>query len=147
MSIRLASRRIPKGRDAASIRKWAFVFLAIGTVGHGILQNRLLGMNSATGNELLATLEQNPAGMAILTAALFCKVIETCAAPLFSFLLVEGFLRTSSFEKYLLRVGGLALVTELPYNLAIGGKLLVLDSRNPIFALFICLIMLYFFSR
>ena len=33
MSIRLASRRIPQGRDAASIRKWAFFFLTVGTVG------------------------------------------------------------------------------------------------------------------
>ena len=147
MSIRLASRRIPKGRDAASIRKWALVFLTIGTIGHSILQNQLLGLNTISGEELLASMEQNPAIMSILTVALFCKVIETCAAPLFSFLLVEGFLRTSRFEKYLLRIGGAALVTELPYNLAIGGKLLDLNSRNPLFAMFICLIMLYFFSR
>lgn len=147
MSIRLASRRIPTGRDAASIRKWAFVFLTIGTIGRSLLQNRLLGINSITGDELLAAMEQNPAIMTILTLALICKVVETCAAPLFSFLLVEGFLRTSSFEKYLIRVGCVALISELPYNLAIGGKLLDLSSRNPLFAMFICLIMLYFFSR
>ena len=147
MPVRLASRRIPKGRDAASIRKWAFVFLTIGTIGRSILQNQLLGVNSISGEELIASMEQNPSLMAILTVALVCKVLETCAAPLFSFLLVEGFLRTSSFEKYLLRVGGLALVSELPYNLAVGGKLLELSSRNPVFALFICLLMLYFFNR
>ncbi|MBE6951459.1 MAG: hypothetical protein E7451_09020 [Ruminococcaceae bacterium] len=147
MPVRLASRRIPKGRDAASIRKWAFVFLTIGTIGRSILQNQLLGMNSISGEELIASMEQNPSLMAILTVALVCKVLETCAAPLFSFLLVEGFLRTSSFERYLLRVGGVALISELPYNLAVGGKLLELNSRNPVFALFICLIMLYFFNR
>ena len=29
----------------------------------------------------------------ILTAALLCKLVESCAAPLLAFLLVEGFLR------------------------------------------------------
>lgn len=147
MSIRLASRRIPKGRDAASIRKWAFVFLAIGTIGQGILQNQLLVLDQVTNEELAAAMQQSSLIQTLVTVALICKVVSTCAAPLFSFLLVEGFLRTSSFEKYLLRVGALAVVSELPYNLAIGGKLLDLSSRNPVFGLFICLIMLFFFSR
>ena len=147
MSIRLASRRIPKGRDAASIRKWAFFFLTVGTVGQCILQNRLLMLDQVSMEELAAAMEQSSLIQTIVTVALICKVVAPCAAPLFCFLLVEGFQRTSSFEKYLLRVGAAALITEIPYNLAVGGKLLDLGSRNPVFGMFICLIMLYFFSR
>lgn len=147
MSIRLASRRIPQGRDAASIRKWAFFFLTVGTVGQCILQNRLLMLDQVTMEELAAAMDQSSLVYGLATVALICKVVAPCAAPLFCFLLVEGFQRTSSFEKYLLRVGTAALITEIPYNLAVGGKLLDLGSRNPVFGMFICLIMLYFFSR
>lgn len=147
MSIRLASRRIPQGRDAASIRKWAFVFLTVGVIGQCILQNRLLNMDQVTMEELAAAMQQSPLVYGLSTVALICKIVAPCAATLFSFLLVEGFLRTSSFEKYLLRVGAAALVCELPFNLAYSGKLLDLSSRNPVFGLFVCLIMLFFFSR
>ena len=147
MSMRLAARRIPQGRDAASIRKWAMIFLTVGIIGQGIIQNRLLHMNSVSGDELLAAMEHSPMVMPLLTAALVCKVVETCAAPLFAFLLVEGFQRTRSFEKYLLRMGAVAVISELPYNLAYGGKLFELSSRNPVFGLFICMVMLFFYAR
>ena len=147
MSMRLAARRIPQGRDAASIRKWAMIFLTVGIIGQGIIQNQLLHMNSVSGDELLAAMEHSPMVMPLLTAALVCKVVETCAAPLFAFLLVEGFQRTRSFEKYLLRVGAVAVISELPYNLAYGGKLFELSSRNPVFGLFICMVMLFFYAR
>ena len=147
MSMRLAARRIPQGRDAASIRKWAMIFLTVGIIGQGIIQNRLLHMNSVSGDELLAAMEHSPMVMPLLTVALIFKVVETCAAPLFAFLLVEGFQRTRSFEKYLLRVGAVAVISELPYNLAYGGKLFELSSRNPVFGLFICMVMLFFYAR
>ena len=147
MSMRLAASRIPQGRDAASIRKWAMIFLTVGIIGQGIIQNQLLNMNSVSGDELLAAMEHSPMVMPLLTAALVCKVVKTCAAPLFAFLLVEGFQRTRSFEKYLLRVGAVAVISELPYNLAYGGKLFELSSRNPVFGLFICMVMLFFYAR
>lgn len=147
MSLRLSTRRLPEGRDAASLRKWAFVFLTLGAVGRGVIQNGLLGMNTITGDQLLQAMEQDPMVMPLVTAALVCKVLETCAAPLLSFLLVEGFLRTSGFEKYLLRVGAVAVASEIPFNLAASGKLLDLGSRNPVFGLFICLVMLFFWNR
>lgn len=147
MSMRLASRRIPNGRDSASIRKWAMIFLTIGIFGQGVIQNGLLSMNSITGEQLVDAMDADPVVTGLVTVALACKVIETCAAPLFAFLLVEGFRQTSGFEKYLVRVGALAAVSEIPYNLAYGGKLLDLGSRNPVFGLFIALVMLFFFNR
>ena len=147
MAIRLSGRSLPKGRDAASLRKWGIIFLTIGTAGRCLLLNNLLGLGTISGEELLAAMETDPSLMAITTIGIVCLFLETCAAPLFSFLLVEGFQRTSSFEKYLLRIAGSALVTELPYNLAVSGKLIDLESRNPVFGLLICLVMLYFFRR
>lgn len=146
MAYILRSRTAPKGRDAASLRKWALIFLAVGIVGRCILINGLLGLESMDGAQLMEALNGEGA-MTVAFAAIACGFVETCAVPLFAFLLVEGFRRTSSFERYLLRVGAVAAVSELPYNLAMSGKLLELNSRNPVFGMFIALIMLFFFNR
>lgn len=147
MAERLIRRRPIQCVTGASIRKWALIFLAAGTVGRSIFQNALVGLDSLTTDQLAAAMNASDAVSTYVTIALVCKVLETCAAPLFCFLLVEGFRHTSHFEKYLLRVGALALVCELPYNLAYNGKLLFLGSRNPVFGMFLALVMLYFFSR
>lgn len=147
MSERLYARPAPKATDGAKIRKWAMIFLFAGILGRSIFQNAILGMGELSNEELLAAMEANPAGMVFLTSALICKIAESCAAPLLCFLLVEGYQRTSSFEKYLVRMAGLALVCELPYNLAMDGSLLHLSSRNPVFGMVIGLVMLHFFSR
>lgn len=147
MSERLSPRPVQTGTDAAKLHKWAMIFLAAGVLGRAILQNGLLGAGSLSNEELLAAVDAVPGGMVYLSGALVCKMAQTCAAPLLAFLLVEGYLRTSSFEKYLARVIALAVVTELPYNLAMDGSLLHLSSRNPVFGLVIALVMLYFFNR
>ena len=147
MSMRLSTRRLPEGRDCASLRKWAMIFLAAGVIGSGIIQNALLHMNDLTGEQLLEAMNDNAFVMPLVTISLVCKIVESCAAPLFALLLVEGFRHTSSFAKYLLRIGVLALVSEIPYNLVKAGKLFDLSTRNPVFGLFICLVMLYFFRR
>lgn len=146
MNEQLSSRR-SRGVSAGALRTWGILFLAAGIAGRSILQNSFLNMGSVTNAELLAAMQADPSIMGIATAALVCQVLETCAAPLFSFLLVEGFLHTSNFEKYLTRVLLCAVVSELPYNLAMGGKLLDLGSRNPVFGLVLCLVMIWFMNR
>ena len=146
MAYILRSRQTRTGNDAAALRKWALIFLAVGILGRAVICNGMLGLDSLDGAELMTVLDMDGA-MTVAFGAIICGIIETCAVPLFAFLLVEGFLRTSSFEKYLLRVGGLALLSELPYNFAMTGELLDTGSRNPAFALVICLVMLFFWGR
>ncbi len=63
---------------------------------------------------------------------------------IFAFLLVEGFLHTSTFQKYLLRLLLCALISEVPYDLAVYGRYWDLTGQNPVFAMFVSLAMLYF---
>ena len=147
MSVRLVGRRAPQGTNAAKLRKWAYVFLGAGVIGRAILQNHLLGVGSISSDELYAAMQTDPVVMILATVSLACQALETCAVPLLSFLLVEGFQRTSSFEKYLVRVGAVALAAELPYNLAMSGSLLNLSTRNPALSMVVALVMLYFFNK
>lgn len=135
-----------KGMTAAGVRKFALVFLILGIVGRSVLQNRMLGMTDGSA-PLLDTLSSMPNGMLYATLALVFQLVETCAVPLFCFLLVEGVVHTSDFMKYMTRIALLAVASEIPYNLAYGGKLLDLGSRNPAFGLLLCMVMIYLYQR
>ena len=50
--------------------------------------------------------------------------------PIFCFLLVEGYIHTSNVKKYLGRILLFALVSEIPFNLGITGKLFSLNYQN-----------------
>ncbi len=137
----------PKGFSGNAIRTWGYLFLLMGIAGQSVIQNQILGLNTMTTNELLAAWDADPAIMPMVTLALVFQAIQTCAAPVFTFLLVEGFLHTSNIRKYLFRVTCLALVSELPYNLAMGGQWLDLSSRNPVFGLALSLFTLTLYAQ
>lgn len=134
------------GLTASGVRKFALAFLLFGILGKCLLQNRLLGMAEGTPQSLAAAMETSQ-GMLLATLALILQLVETCAVPLFCFLLVEGAGHTSDFTKYLTRVFFLAAVSEIPYNLAYCGKLIDLGSINPVFGLVLCLVMIHFYNR
>ena len=104
----------------------------------------MAGGNTA---HLMDTMMNNPDAMGIATLALVLQAMESCATPIFCYMLVEGFMHTKDFTKYLTRVLLLAVISEIPYNFAIDGELLALSTRNPVFGLALCLIMLHFYQR
>lgn len=147
MAERLSNTREQKGFTRSNIRVWALLCLTLGTAGFAILQNGLLNVHGTDGNALLKAMQDSSDVMGMATVAIVLQAIHSCAAPLFAFLLVEGFTHTKSFGKYLLRVLGVAVLSELPFNLAVGGQWLALDSRNPAFALVLALLMLFLFKH
>ena len=130
-----------------ALRTWALLFLLAGILGRGLIQNHILGVGSLTTQQLLEVMGSSQQAMAMVTAALVLQALETCAVPLYALMLVEGVQNTSNFSAYFKRILMLALLCELPYNLAMQGKLFFLGTRNPVFALVMCMVMLYLFSR
>ena len=74
-------------------------------------------------------------------AAVICRLIGRIAFPLFCFLLVEGFIHTSNIKKYIARIGLFTLISEVPFDLALFGRI-TLYRQNVFFTLFIGLLML-----
>lgn len=134
------------GLNGNALRTWGLLFLTAGIIGRGLIQKQFLGIGEATVDQLLAAMGTSQ-GLSLATASLVLQAMETCAAPIFTLLLVEGFQHTSDFVRYFLRVAGLAMLTEIPYNLAIGGRILDMGSRNPVFGMALGLLMLCFYQR
>lgn len=135
------------GMNRASLRRWGMLFLTAGILGRGVIQGHILGIGSLSGQQLLEVMENTPDAMRYATISIVMQILETCAVPIFALLLVEGFRHTSDFRNYLLRVLGLAVLTEIPYNMAMSAKLLSMGSRNPVFGMVLGLVMLYFYRR
>lgn len=123
------------------------LFLALGVFGRSILQARFLGLTDMNSAQLLESLTEIPAAMLVATFAIVLQFLESCAAPIFCLLLAEGFNHTSNPGKYIARVLGVAALSEVPYNYAMGAKLIDFSSRNPAFGLVFSLILLYLYSR
>ncbi len=135
------------GLSTQALRVWALIFTVAGILGRGLLQNGILQVNVLNGEELVALLNGSRSSMILATIAIVLQAVETCAVPIFVFLMVEGLKHTASAQKYFLRVLAVALISELPYNLAMSGKWMDMQTRNPVFGLLISLAALYFFRR
>lgn len=63
--------------------------------------------------------------------------------PLFAFLIAEGFFYTRDDKKYILRIIIFAFLSEIPFNMMTGGKVINTGSVNVLFTFTIALLVLY----
>ena len=145
-------RKLP-GISAQGIRIWGLLFLVVGALGYGVFGNVLIPSYGVDVNGI------SLAPFSMVTVGSVLQILYYCAIPIFSFLLVEGMKRTVSPKNYAIRVGLLAVATELPFNLCMGGKVfgaisfqngLHFDyeafSLNPVFGSLLCIIVLMIFQ-
>ncbi len=72
--------------------------------------------------------------------------IGRLAFPIFVFLLVEGFYHTSSVLKYAFRLLIFALISEIPFDMAISGTYSDFEHQNVYFTLLLSLLMMQGFD-
>lgn len=144
---RLGNHYKKTGITVSALRTWGMIFLAAGVIGRGVLQNHILGFSGMDTQQMLTVMQSSETAMNYATMSIALQALETCAAPIFAVLLVEGILHTSDFNHYFARILGTALVTEIPYNLAMGRGVLDHSSRNPMFSLVLAMLLIFFYRR
>ncbi|MBQ9118449.1 MAG: hypothetical protein IJY09_00125 [Lachnospiraceae bacterium] len=122
----------------------AAVMTIIGTVGVAILQNGVMNLDGYSTESLLEAMKTDSDVMGMSTLIVVCSGIASLALPMYVLQLIEGYRHTASYKNYLLRIGALAVISEVPYDLAMKDAWFTMDSQNPVFGLLIALLMIYF---
>ena len=137
-------RREPRRYIGTDMLKIIGLLLTVqGTVGVALLQNGLLNMGGQTRLELWDLIQTDQNAAQVLAWSVLSKGMVSLAWPIFAYLAVEGLQNTSSFPRYALRLLITALVSEVPYDLAMSGKWVDWSSQNFLFSLLIGLVALY----
>ena len=136
-------KRLAIPMTGTNLKIYGCITMVFYTLSMSVIQNGLIRVNDYSAQEL-SDLLANDADMMLLSgwASVF-QLIGGLAVPVFAFLLVEGFIHTSSYRRYLLSVLGFAVLSEVPYDLAMYDSLWDMSGQNALFTLAICLIMLY----
>lgn len=148
-----AQKQEKKGISGSTVKIIAVAAMLIDHVAAALL-TRMLIVNglleiSESGdlNQVIQWLAEN-AGLYYGMMAM--RLVGRLGFPIFCFLLVEGFQKTGNVKKYALRLGLFALISEIPFDLAVSGKVLEFGYQNVYFTLFIGILTLCafdFFSR
>jgi len=75
-----------------------------------------------------------------------CRSFGSLAFPIFAFFLVEGYFRTHNIRKYILRIAFFAIVSEIPFDLALYQKPFEFSHQNIMFEFLLALFMLLLFK-
>lgn len=141
-------RRTPAWRmpsvSANGLKNFACVVMLLQTIGTAVIQNGMIHLEQYTQEQLSEALAADSGLMFQAGVASTLQLIGCLAIPIFVFLLVEGFLYTSDYRKYLLAVLITAVISEIPYDLAISLKFWDTTSQNAMMSMLVSLLMLYF---
>ena len=107
-----------------------------------LYRNALIAANSQS--ELDAFLASHNA---LIMAGSFLRSVGRIAFPLFAFLLVEGFLHTHSKIKYCRNLFLMALLAEIPFDLAFSSSIWNFASQNTLFTLTLGLLTIWALSH
>ncbi len=118
------------GLSTLSLKVVGLVLVAASAVGTAVVRKGLPA-------------DPTSADLSRLTAVVLLEALSWAAIPVYAWLLYRGFVRTRSVARYAVRLALLAVVAEVPYDLATSGRAWDLRSQNPVFALLVSLVVLW----
>lgn len=95
----------------------------------------------------MATMLIDHVGAVLIPQLVELRIIGRLAFPIYCFLLVEGAVHTSNWKKYLGRLLAFAVISEVPFDLALRGRLVDVTAQNVFFTLSFGLLAVILFQQ
>lgn len=128
-----------KGITGNTLKMIAVITMLTDHIGAALIEPTFL---HASTQEELINLLKTQSGRQWYTIDMALRTIGRLAFPIFCFLLIEGFLHTRDVKKYAGRLFIFALISEIPFDLAVFGTWLEFSHQNVFFTLFLGLMVL-----
>lgn len=126
-----------KGVPGSTIKLVALISMFIDHLGACVIGDYLVSSGAEDMINTTDLTEWFPQYGGIAIVYVLMRLIGRLAFPLFIFLLVEGFEHTHSKAKYALRLFLFALISEIPFNIAVENNLTDISYQNVFFTLFL----------
>lgn len=111
--------------------------------GAAVIQNGILQVNRYTPEQLSQLLAEDANAMLWAGIGSMAEIIGMVGISIFAYLAAQGAEHTSSMGKYVLSVLVFAIVSEVPYDLAVYGQVWSWESQNTLWTVFIALVTLW----
>ena len=135
--------KLKKGFTSADLKLFAVIFMFIDHIGAIVIEGYLIqsGLMSTTAFNVSPGTSEFDLAMKLYSIDLPLRLIGRIAFPLFAFMIVQGFIHTHSRKDYLLRLSAFALISQIPFHMAV--SLIGMDSRNVFFTLALGLVCIW----
>lgn len=139
----MKNRKFKSGISGSTLKWIAILTMFIDHVGAILLETFVLNARggSPLGDHYLGQWD------AIYNVDMILRYIGRFAFPIYCFLLVEGFLHTGDVKKYAVRLGIFALISEIPFDLALHIMPVNWENQNVFFTLLIGLLTMIVVQR
>lgn len=124
------------------LKLFACATLLLYSIGASVIQDGIIHLDQYTREGLSQALSEDAHLMTMAGIGSALQLIGGLSVPIFAFLLTEGFRHTSDRRKYLLTLSLFALLSEVPYDLAMQQSFWDFSSQNALFGTAISLAML-----
>lgn len=132
-----------KGITGSTLKMIAIITMLIDHIGAVILERiayKDVIEQIQSGETVNLTAEM--INMSVYNVDMIIRSIGRLGFPIFCFLLIEGFTHTRNMKKYAGRLFLFALISEIPFNLAIAGEVFFPKYQNVFFTLLIGILVL-----
>ena len=119
------------------------ILTALYFFGAAVIQNGVLRAPDYTPEQLNDLLAGDAGAMLWAGVASVAEIVGMIAISIYAYLLAQGVEHTSSMKRYALSVLAFALISEVPYDLAVYGRAWDWDSQNPLWTVLAALVTLW----
>lgn len=138
--------------SARGLKITSAVLLVLGTIGMlwlQVISSKIDWPNLKTQQDLTDFVKNNSSLMGQLSAAVIFHFVSKMAVPIFALLTVEGYLKARSRKIYLISIWALALISEIPFDVAFSknGTAFDLACQNPVFSIAVCILLIHIIKK